>query len=238
MAYVANLDLAYDVFVSFAYTDNQRFGTTSPPWVDRFVGQLEKTIQQQLGKKDVDIFFDRYSLEAGRPLASELVRCAGSSAIFVAITSPSYVNEDSWCLDELRAFEKAGRRAGRSDQRIFPIELLPLDDEEHYPAVVRKLTRSQFWRPTTRDRVPAPIRPDTRAFYERVWGLGDQIARHLKSMRSVSGPSHRQSNLINLPPLPAALRGRPIQIDSNLIEFGVEPVDAFDLHFDLHEVGC
>jgi hypothetical protein len=170
----------YAIFVSFAHLDNQRFGASRPPWVTCFVRELDKSIRMLLGTRtDLTIFFDGHgSLEAGRPFAHELARSAGSSAVFLAITSPAYVNEDSWALDELRAFKDAGREG----QRIFPIELLPLDDERDYPPAVRELARFKFWA-TNRDRVPVPIPPKSEAFHHKVWGLADQMQRHLKYMR-------------------------------------------------------
>src|SRR5262249_42062484 len=111
-------------------------------------------------------------------------------------------NEDSWCLVELRDFEEARRRDQR--KRIFPIEFLPLDDHNDYPAAVQKLTRSQFWR-LTQDRVPIPIRPGTSAFDDCVWGLGGQIARHLKCMRTAS-PIVLKLPPSESPPVPPAAR--------------------------------
>ena len=175
---------AYDVFVSFAHLDNRRFGPR-PPWVTWFVRDLDTCIRMQLGtRKELAIFFDsRGGVESGTPLATELARSAGSAATFLAVTSPAYVDKDSWALDELRAFEDSRR----TDQRIFPIELLPVDGADGYPSALRDLMRFNFWT-ENRERIPVPIPPRSQALCQRLLTLSNQMARHLKQMRDARMP--------------------------------------------------
>jgi hypothetical protein len=189
MAYVDGFK--FDFFASHAHIDNQRFGPARPPWVNCLVAQLAKTIQMRLGTREgIKAYFDGHgSVEAGRRLTSDLTCSASASAIFVAVISPAYVNEGSWALGELRAFAKAAR----THQRIFPIELLPLENERDYPPAVRNLARFKFWT-LNKDRVPVPISPASVLFYDSVWVLGDQMQRHLKSMRQALGPSSPEAH--------------------------------------------
>src|SRR5262249_39496292 len=162
-----------DVRVSFAFLDNQRLGPR-PPWVTTLVRDLDTCIRMQLGcRKDLAICFDGYgSIENGQPLASQLVRSARDAATLLAITSPAYVHAESWGLVELQAFEQSRQ----SDQRIFPIEFLPLDRDDDYPPALRHLARLKFWK-ETEDRIPVPVAPKSQALCQRLLPLGHQISR-------------------------------------------------------------
>lgn len=173
-------DFAYDVFVRFAHLDNRRFGPR-PPWVTCLVHELETYIQVQLGtRKKPAIFFDeRGNVEGGRPLKSELARSAAAAATFLAITSPAYVDKESWALYELRAFQ----RSQSADRRIFPIEFLPIDHDHEYPGALGGLVRPKFWA-ENKDRIPAPFSPKSQPLCQKLWNLCYQMGCHLKSMRA------------------------------------------------------
>jgi hypothetical protein len=165
--------------MSSAHIDNQPVGSR-PPWVNCFVRDLATNLRMRLGTRDdLTIHFDGHgSIQGGRPLDRELVRSARAAAVFVAITSPAYVDPRSRGLDELRAFA----RTKQADRRIFPVELLPLDNESDYPPELQGLTRFKFWT-FTNDRVAVPIPPKTEALFEKLSSLADQMRRHLKQMR-------------------------------------------------------
>src|ERR1051326_1623375 len=100
MAYVR--EFKNDVFVSYAHADNQPnpFGDR---WVNEFVKNLETELRRRLGgTEDLRIFFDSRSLR-GNDHLQVLLENARSSAVFVAIVSPSYVAR-TWTQDELAAF--------------------------------------------------------------------------------------------------------------------------------------
>ena len=78
-------------------------------------------------------FTGHSSLETGLHLESALMENAASSAIFVAVTSPAYVVDDSWTMRELATFQKATEGVGR----VFAIEHSPLDSNDEYPGTLR-----------------------------------------------------------------------------------------------------
>jgi hypothetical protein len=145
-----------------------------------FVRDLEICIRMLLGcRTELAICFDGYgSVKNGLPLAGQFIRSARDAATFLAITSPPYVDAESWGLKELQEYEAS--RQG--DQRIFPIERLPLDRDDEYPPALRHLARFKFWTETA-DRIPVPVPPKSQALCQRLLPLGHQISRHLKQMR-------------------------------------------------------
>ncbi len=178
MAYAP--DFANDVFVSFAHLDNQRIGG-NPRWVSAFARDLETCLRMRLGARHgLAVFFDE-SPESGRHLEEALVERASRSAVFVAVTSPSYVARDSWGLTELRAFMD-GPRPGK---RLFPIEFLPLDGESEYPAEVRDRTRFRFWRMSP---APTPLSSRSAAYGASIQDFSDQVRKHLKWLHDGAGP--------------------------------------------------
>jgi TIR domain len=186
MAYVPGF--AFDVFVSFAHADNQPFGRR-PAWVTAFVKELNTYLQLYCRNK-CSIFFDpQGTVRIGKPLAHELAQNAGNSATFIPVTSPNYVDPESWGLDELKAFAEAGRNG----QRIFPIELLPLEGRRQYPPPIDGLTRHIFWSHMD-DLVPFMMSPKTATGERKIIGLGRQVQLHLQEMRNLlNGDSNSNS---------------------------------------------
>jgi TIR domain len=175
---------AFDVFVSFAHADNQPFAGR-PAWVTAFVKELNTYLGYYFRGRCSFFFDQRGSVQIGKPLPSELAQCAGNSAVFIAITSPNYVDPQSWGLDELNAFAVPGR----DGQRIFPIELLPLESRREYPLALRELTRFKFWEPSEA-QAPDMISLKSKKGREKIIGLGWQVKLHLEEMCNAVGPNN------------------------------------------------
>jgi hypothetical protein len=180
MAYVPNCKC--DVFVSFAHLDDVAIGT-SPPWVSAFASDLKKVLRMRLGVREdegLKVFFTGHSsLEAGLNVESALMENASSSAIFVAVTSPAYVVEDSWTMRELASFQKATGNVGR----IYAIEHLPLDSNEEYPTPLRDLKRMAFWQKHPVREIPVTMPVGSDIYLQTLFDLAEQIRKHLKKLR-------------------------------------------------------
>ncbi len=180
MAYVPNCKC--DVFVSFAHLDDVAIGN-SPPWVSSFAGDLKKVLRMRLGVREEEglrVYFTGHSsLETGVNLESALMENASSSAIFVAITSPAYVVEDSWTMRELAAFQKAMGGGGR----VYAIEHLPLDSNDEYPASLRELKRMAFWQKHPEREMPVTMTAGSDTYLQTLFDLAEQIRKQLKKMK-------------------------------------------------------
>jgi hypothetical protein len=180
MAYVPNCKC--DVFVSFAHLDNEAIGT-APPWVTAFAGDLKKVLRMRLGVREEEglrIYFTGHgALETGVRLDEALMENASSSALFVAVTSPAYVVDDSYTMRELGAFLKATGGAGR----VYAIEHSPLDSNDEYPPTLRELKRMAFWQKHPEREIPVTMAAGSETYMQTLFDLGEQIRRQLKKLR-------------------------------------------------------
>lgn len=171
-----------DVFISYAHFDNEG-GVTGERWVSDFVHRLEGALKQRLGCP-VGIYFDTRSLEGHQNL-SEILENVRSSAVFVPILSPSYVNR-KWTKDELEAFNTAGD----SDSRIiFTIERLPLDTDAEYPEALRERKRTQFWYRTEESDVIDIMTPTVKSerYIGSITDVVDHMTRQLRALKLRAG---------------------------------------------------
>ncbi|MEM7075763.1 MAG: toll/interleukin-1 receptor domain-containing protein [Pseudomonadota bacterium] len=170
----------HDIFVSYAHTDNKA-GASGTKWVSQFVTYLGTSIQQRLGcGDDLRIYFDQRDL-SGDHLVDDLVREVQQSAIFLAVSSPSYVARE-WTRRELDAF------TGLQDHedRLFAVEMLPLDRPEDYPRALHAKPRAHFWHVIEEEsRAPLTLDPqlDQRTFVQKLIKLSAQIRDKLIDLR-------------------------------------------------------
>ncbi len=180
MAYVPTCKC--DVFVSFAHLDDAAIGN-SPPWVSSFAGDLKKVLRMRLGVREdegLKVYFTGHSsLETGVNLESALMENASSSAIFVAVTSPAYVVDDSWTMRELAAFQRAMGEAGR----VYAIEHSPLDSNDEYPTTLRDLKRMAFWQKHPEREMPVTMATGSDIYLQTLFDLAEQIRKQLKKMK-------------------------------------------------------
>jgi hypothetical protein len=133
-------DYAYDIFISYAHQDNEA-PVGEDRWISRFVEDLCLNLCKRLGvpREVLKVFFDERALTGGEQL-ERMIEIAATSALFIPIVSPSYVNR-SFPLRELAAFSALSDAAGR----IFAVDILPLDDASKYPNELRERVRTAFW---------------------------------------------------------------------------------------------
>jgi len=128
-----------DIFISYASVDNEP-DAQDVRWVSRFRNDLETALRRRLGK-DLAIYFDQADLHAYDEL-EQLLKNARSSAIFLAVCSPSYVERD-WTIQELKAFCETAKGGG-GPNRLVTIEVLPVEGS-NLPVEFENLKRTRFY---------------------------------------------------------------------------------------------
>jgi hypothetical protein len=179
MAYVARF--AHDIFISYAHADDEP-DAQGVQWVSDFQLYLKRAVKQHLAGYEPEVFFDSLDLEPNQMIDSVLTN-ARSSAIFLPIISPSYV-ERPWPNDELQAFSAA---VSEKD-RIFAVELLPPIGD--YPPPLRHLKRKQFWRKDQRQgSAPRKFTPkaEARTYMDNLEDVAYLIAQRLREMNATGG---------------------------------------------------
>jgi TIR domain len=165
----------HDIFVSYSHIDNEE------GWVTQFEERLSIALLQRLGGagKLLNIFFDREATGANYQLPS-LLSAVRTSALFLAIGSPSYI-DSSWSHSELQTFAENANDLSR----IFLVEFLPLNEGQTYPAPIQDHIRQEFWRVGKYRHTPMWLSPTTDAedFASKVHALAIDLKDKLISMR-------------------------------------------------------
>lgn len=172
-----------DIFVSYAHADNEE-GIGSDPWVSQLVRYLDTSLRQRLGcGEELRVFFDRRDLTTNHELES-MLKEARASAVFLAVLSPSYVKRE-WTRKELDAFAEQPE----ARERLFALELLPLDSPDDYPEAVRNKIRARFWQSQgLESRTAVTIEPSSEKllYGQRLLDLADQIKQRLQLLKGSS----------------------------------------------------
>lgn len=174
MAFVSGFE--HDVFISYAHFDNEP-DTQEIRWVSRFQADLKVALRQRLGA-DPDIFFDNRSLQ--NQFLQELTDNARHSAAFVAIMSPSYMKRE-WTIKELEAFDASTT----NQNRIVPVELLPVLESECHPRLLQVKRAPFYWKDPLEEDIALKLTPkfSPDKYEQRLQGLAHRLEALLRSIR-------------------------------------------------------
>jgi hypothetical protein len=165
----------YDIYVSYARGDSE--------WVNEFVRRLKVRVAQLVGR-DISIYRDT-KLSGADAVEQQLSPAIRSSALLIAVVTPSYVNS-KYCLDEFARFEAAAREQTGgvmvgSRSRVVPVWAIPVERDRLAPAL-KELVGYGFF-----DRVPeGPFRqfkPDQPEYQKLLDSMAQDIARMLPTQR-------------------------------------------------------
>lgn len=214
MAYVQGFD--YDIFISYAHIDDEG----DERWVTHFVGDLTSSLKKRLGTDKIEIFQDIRKLQGHGPV-EQLKRKAERSALFVPIVTPGYVSRP-WTTAELNAFCTGADRL----ERIFAIEMLPLDNDADYPAPLRKLLRTRFWSRPTPSAVPLTI--DRKDYKKELEGFAEALRIKLIAMRNGGAGVEPLATIVMAQVTPDLERDRRL-VKSYLEQFNIKvlPEDSY-----------
>ncbi len=183
----------YDLFISYARIDDSAQVVNGRGWVSEFVERLTGHVRGQLGggARNFRFFFDRGGLQLNEDL-ERIKAAARRSALFLALTSKSYA-ESEWCRAEVDAFAGVDSRG----ERLFALEILPLEEGRKFGSRLDELNRLYFWEVrSTQSEAPRPLFPDTRDFYDHQQKLAAQIVRSLQAidLKAKAGAGIRVEN--------------------------------------------
>ena len=130
MAYIPGFD--HDVFISYAHGDDRE-------WINRLIDRLKLWLKQRLGTEP-SIWIDKHDLRSSRDFNKEIPASVRSSAVFVLLTSPSYVRSEYCVSEECRTFRdtlstRQTRFAGpdfANEQFAVRCPIVPVDNNEHW----------------------------------------------------------------------------------------------------------
>ena len=110
----------WELFLSYSRKDDQD-GSRGPGtgWVTAFAKEL-KARHQGYSRRELRIFFDTESIDAGRDWRRVLGEGLRSSRLFLAFLSPNYIISEN-CLWEWEEYLRREHSAARGDDGITPI---------------------------------------------------------------------------------------------------------------------
>ncbi len=192
----------YDIFISYAHDDNLGYLVNDPAegWVLDFAKRLKQDLSRQLKKeigkagRDLEIFWDKDSLQQGEPLDWELNDHVENSAIFCIFMSQNYL-DSAWCKQELDWFLKTmdtrkDRLMREHAGRLWPVIVVGVGPtaQADWPDSQNVLQRAEpfdFFHANEKSGDPRYAYPSIvinqdRCFYDEFTKLGTMLSRRIK----------------------------------------------------------
>jgi hypothetical protein len=199
---MAHLDpYAYDVFLSYAHTDDETSPTQSHGWVDVFREELQAAIKKRSGI-EAAIWWDSADLRRNQEFTPAIKAAISQSALFLALVSESYLRS-RYCRKELTWFcwktrkERCGLLVDKTDSRLFNVRLYDIPPER-WPRLLRKgVLGYPFFTKASKDDLAEPF--DLAVLRKPIQRLAQDIIDLLRKMEAPS------------PPAEPAVRQRPNQ---------------------------
>jgi hypothetical protein len=178
MSYVPGFE--NDVYVSYARADDDPdpFGQH---FVSNLVHDLGIVLAQRLGVKP-KIFYSAQHIRPNDDFHETLDHAERTSAIFLAVLSPSYVMRP-YTLRELSIFNELAP----DGRRIVAVEAYPWEKTDSSPQF-QNFRRTLFWRSDVDREIEMRISPatDRQLYYERLHTTADRVATALREMQAAA----------------------------------------------------
>ncbi len=218
MAYVPGFDC--DVFLSYAHGDNET------NWVSFFHERLKSRLREFLGVQPA-IWWDERQLGGDSDFTEEIRLRIASSAVVIAVVSPSYL-ASRFCRLERQAFQHAAESQGGlkvgTSFRIVKAVKTPKEGNAHRD-FLKDALGFEFFRQIG-DRDFDDFVPGEREFDDEVSRLARRLRDLLGEMRRL-----RQSIYIAEPPPELEPTWEMVRRELSANGYGVVPVDRLDEFF-------
>jgi hypothetical protein len=188
MSYVP--DFEFDIFVSYAHTDNEPLVRNGRGWVSELVDSLGKLLAQDLGRREYfEHWLDRSNLR-GHEQIDGILDQVRKSATLIVVLSNAWM-EASFCRKELDQFLSARGRDASSN--IFVVRKNQLHDTYKAPDALQRVSGYQFWseeegRSLTFGIDTSSATDDAR-FCRKAHSVAADIARQLRALKDRRGAS-------------------------------------------------
>jgi len=189
MAFIPGFE--YDIFISYAHTDNLTSKPEEVRWVEQFHEDLRVGLARLIGRTDkVKIWRDE-KLDGSQLFDQVIQNRINQSAIFLALNSPGY-RESDYCQQELRRFhqkaqaEKAGLHVGER-MRIFNVLLYNIPYDQ-WPIEFGHTSGFPFHIAKSSEDLGAPLDVQEKNFKTRMGELVTAVVQLLNSFATAPSP--------------------------------------------------
>ena len=201
--------MANDIFISYAWADNEPPVGAEHPDIDRWVWHFEIALTAALRSKlgtERKVWIDRREVRANQRVTQVLTDALQRSRLLLVLMSPSWVASD-WCRAELDAY-LAAHASSAAQEGVFVVEIEPvLRDNWHER--VRGLGAFTFYKSLGAQKGqaklghPLPDPRQDRDFYNEILALARQIADVLGPAGPVPPPAPTPASVLATAPGPA-----------------------------------
>ena len=176
---------ASDIFISYAWADNDPPVGAVNPKVDRWVWMFDAALKialKSVGGQQRSVWLDRRNMRADQVVKDRLEQGLFSSRLLLVMMSRSWLASD-WCRAEVEAFVLTHQRSG-GRERIWVIETAPLKRDKWHDRL-RDVAGFPFYKPLDDGRstmpfgYPLPNPVLDRDYYFEVLKLATQIVEVL-----------------------------------------------------------
>lgn len=201
--------MKHNIFISYAWVDNEVYPGADKGWVSTFVEGLRKQLARELGRRDEAecLWLDYEQMRGNEGLTPTIRAHLEASRTLVLVLSNGYL-ASAWCREELAAF---AAQHGPASGRIFVVHMSPVDQE---PTELRDLLKYQFWyldderQPCTR-WFPL-IDPTDREYSSEQQSLARDLAAKLRALGQSSAEPVPAQVQINPATAPETRRVQPV----------------------------
>lgn len=119
--------MEHNIFISYAWVDNEIYPGADQGWVSTFVDGLRKNLARELGRKDQAerLWLDYEQMRGNDSVTPAILKHLEASRTLLLILSNGYV-ASPWCRQELDTFVN---KVGPNSDRIFVVQMSPVDQE-------------------------------------------------------------------------------------------------------------
>ena len=172
----------HDIFVSYAHDDNLPIARTEVGFISQLVADLRTEITRKV-HKELDIWWDHYSLAGGTRVTPEIMQAASGCASIVIVASPAYLRSE-WCGKERTAFFQTLGRQESAAPSVFVVTIERLD-QRTLPRELQDFRMYDFFRVLEDGRSTRPLLPelvsDREEYMNRLALLAQHVTDHLQA---------------------------------------------------------
>lgn len=243
---------ANDIFISYAWADNQAPVGAVRPEIDRWVWLFRDALAAALSLKldaPRELWIDRREMRANDRVDQVLGRELERSRLLLLMMSPRWI-ASPWCRAELETFLQLHAGTARGEA-VFVVEIEPVPRQRWHPRV-QGLGAFPFHKPLARGKGTVPLGhplPDTRAdrdYYLEIMVLAEQI-RDVIEAEPLPVPPLPPTPLPPVPGMPAAApavasAAAPPAVPRERVVWIAEPIDVLlrtrrDLRHAIEQAG-
>lgn len=188
---MAFLPFKNDIFISYAWLNDEVPPGKPKGWVTEFVERLAYELSQRFERKgEIKIWRDKEELGNSTFFNDEIKETIENSGIFIALTSRGYLSDESYCAKEITCFHEKVQTdpytlkiSNRS--RLVNVLLQNVDPEEWLPEM-QGMNGFRFHDANRKDRIGHLLQPDTEPYKTEMTKLVDELETTLRTFKTVT----------------------------------------------------